>query len=177
MGRPHDSASRGGHAPIGGMIVPSGIAWPWRDSDVERCTIAASTDPGIGARDAADAGAVRPDRGGLRSHGGGVGDAVPALSAVVWPRVRGPRAPELGVGTGKNFAYYPPGVSVTAIDLSPRMLKRAKERAARDGVAVHLRVADAQALPFPDASGRLRRQRNRSRSHRDQPFGSSPTAG
>jgi ubiquinone/menaquinone biosynthesis C-methylase UbiE len=72
--------------------------------------------------------------------------------AELWKRVRGPRILEVGVGTGKNFPFYPPGVTVVAIDLSPRMLERARRRAERDGVSVALQVADAQALPFPDAS-------------------------
>ncbi len=71
---------------------------------------------------------------------------------MTWQRARGPRVLELGVGTGKNFSFYPPGIGVTAIDISPRMLERARERAERDSVAVKLLLADAQALPFPDAS-------------------------
>lgn len=35
---------------------------------------------------------------------------------------------EVGVGTGKNLMYYPPGCEVTGIDFSPAMLK--KEHAA-----------------------------------------------
>lgn len=72
--------------------------------------------------------------------------------AALWRRVRGPRVLEVGVGTGKNMPSYPPGLAVTAIDLAPRMLARARTRAARLGVAVDLREADVQALPFPDAS-------------------------
>jgi phosphatidylethanolamine/phosphatidyl-N-methylethanolamine N-methyltransferase len=72
--------------------------------------------------------------------------------AILWRRVRGPRVLEVGVGTGKNFPHYPPNLSMTGIDLSPRMLERAQMRAERDHVSVELRVADAQALPFPDAS-------------------------
>ena len=30
---------------------------------------------------------------------------------------------DAGVGTGRNFRFYPPGVSVTGIDLSPAMLE------------------------------------------------------
>ncbi len=44
-------------------------------------------------------------------------------------RLVGFRILEVGVGTGKNLPYYPYGVEVTAIDISPRMLKRARRRA------------------------------------------------
>jgi ubiquinone/menaquinone biosynthesis C-methylase UbiE len=70
----------------------------------------------------------------------------------LWHRVRGPRVLEVGLGTGQNMRYYPLGMSLTAIDLSPRMLERARERAARLGVQVELREADVQSLPFSDAS-------------------------
>lgn len=75
-----------------------------------------------------------------------------AWRADLWRRVRGVRVLEVGVGTGKNIPYYPKDAGVTAIDLSPRMLEHARERAEREGVAVDLIEADAQALPFPDAS-------------------------
>jgi ubiquinone/menaquinone biosynthesis C-methylase UbiE len=42
-------------------------------------------------------------------------------------------------------------MQITAIDLSPRMLDRARSRAQQLGVQVDLREADAQALPFSDA--------------------------
>jgi ubiquinone/menaquinone biosynthesis C-methylase UbiE len=48
--------------------------------------------------------------------------------------------------------FYPDRMAITAIDLSPRMLERARARAVRLGLAVDLREADAQALPFPAAS-------------------------
>ncbi|HEU5099785.1 MAG TPA: class I SAM-dependent methyltransferase, partial [Roseiflexaceae bacterium] len=70
----------------------------------------------------------------------------------LWQRVHGPRVLEVGVGTGKSMPYYPSGMSLTAIDLSPRMLDQARMHAARDHVVVDLREADVQALPFPDAS-------------------------
>jgi ubiquinone/menaquinone biosynthesis C-methylase UbiE len=70
----------------------------------------------------------------------------------LWSEVRGERVLELGVGTGKNMPYYPPGAEVTAIDVSPRMLERARQLASRTDTLVTLEVADAQALPYPDDS-------------------------
>lgn len=70
----------------------------------------------------------------------------------LWSLVKGPRVLEVGVGTGKNIPYYPEGTQVTAIDLSPRMLERARQRAKAEGSDVDLRLMDAQHLEFPDAT-------------------------
>lgn len=70
----------------------------------------------------------------------------------LWDGVIGPRVLELGVGTGKNIPYYRARWDVTGVDLSPRMLARAQERAEREGRPVELLLGDAQALPFPDSS-------------------------
>ena len=43
--------------------------------------------------------------------------------------IMGSRALEIGVGTGKNLLYYPPGVGISAIDFSSRMLSRARKKA------------------------------------------------
>lgn len=69
----------------------------------------------------------------------------------LWTGLRG-RVLEVGVGTGKNMPFYPPGAQVTGIDFSPRMLERARRRAERLGLAVDLRLMDAQKLDFPDGS-------------------------
>ncbi|MBI4319619.1 MAG: methyltransferase domain-containing protein [Chloroflexi bacterium] len=68
----------------------------------------------------------------------------------LWAQVKGPRVLEVGVGTGKNFDYYPSNVEITAIDFSPKMLKRARRKAEREGVQVDLRLMDVQRLDFPD---------------------------
>jgi ubiquinone/menaquinone biosynthesis C-methylase UbiE len=65
-------------------------------------------------------------------------------------RIKGGRALEVGVGTGKNMEYYPDGIEITAFDLSPRMLKRAQKRAGRLGLNVSLLEMDTQSLAFPD---------------------------
>lgn len=70
----------------------------------------------------------------------------------LWSLVEGPRVLEAGVGTGMNMPFYRPEWSITAIDLTPGMLERARRRAQTLGVRVDLRVGDAQALEFPDAA-------------------------
>ena len=57
---------------------------------------------------------------------------------------------EVAVGTGKNLSYYQSHCQIIAIDLSREMLKRARQRAAKANINVHLSLADAEALPFPD---------------------------
>ena len=57
---------------------------------------------------------------------------------------------EIGVGTGQNLSHYPQGVEVTGIDVSERMLSRARQRASVAGRSVELRIADAHRLPFED---------------------------
>ncbi len=70
----------------------------------------------------------------------------------LWSLVEGPRVLEVGVGTGKNLPYWPASAQMTAIDLTPGMLERARRLAAKLGRPAHLRLGDAQALDFPDAS-------------------------
>ena len=70
----------------------------------------------------------------------------------LWAAVPAGRVLEVGVGTGKNFAYYPRGAKMTGIDLADRMLVRAKARAQQLGISIDLREMDTQALTFPDNS-------------------------
>jgi len=62
------------------------------------------------------------------------------------------RVLEVGVGTGKNIAFWPLAARMTAIDLTPRMLARARRRVRERGVDPELRVMDVEALDLPDAS-------------------------
>ncbi|WP_331753335.1 class I SAM-dependent methyltransferase (plasmid) [Streptomyces sp. NBC_00637] len=59
---------------------------------------------------------------------------------------------EIAIGTGLNLPLYPADTDLTGIEWSPAMLDIARRRAEQLGRAVELREADAQALPFPDAS-------------------------
>ena len=77
---------------------------------------------------------------------------VRTLRREVFGRARG-RVLEVAVGTGKNLPCYPAQVEeIVGVDLSPAMLERAHRRAAELGMEVELLEADAEALPFPDAS-------------------------
>ena len=59
---------------------------------------------------------------------------------------------EVAVGTGRNFPFYPAGVQLTGIDLSPAMLEIARKKADELSLDADLRESDAQELPFSDAS-------------------------
>ena len=59
---------------------------------------------------------------------------------------------DAGVGTGRNFRFYPAGASVLGIDLSPAMLAHAERRRALASAPVELRRMDVTALDLPAAS-------------------------
>jgi ubiquinone/menaquinone biosynthesis C-methylase UbiE len=56
------------------------------------------------------------------------------------------------VGTGQDIPFFPPGQDIVGIDISPRMLARARARAAQYSGSLELRVMDIHALDFPDHS-------------------------
>lgn len=59
---------------------------------------------------------------------------------------------EVAIGTGLNLAHYQAGVSVTGIELDPRLAKHARRRAARLNLPLRMVVGDAMRLPFEDNS-------------------------
>ena len=59
---------------------------------------------------------------------------------------------DAGVGTGRNFPFYPPGSEVVGIDLSPAMLLRADRRRRSAAANVELRQMDVTRLELPDRS-------------------------
>ncbi len=71
---------------------------------------------------------------------------------LLWSKVEGTRILEVGVGTGKNLQYYPAGAEMIAIDLSEKMLERAKRKASEQKLEVHLQQMDVQKLEFADKS-------------------------
>ena len=62
------------------------------------------------------------------------------------------RVLEVAIGTGRNLPYYPAGVALTGLELSPAMLAIARQRATGLGLTADLREGDAQDMPFADNS-------------------------
>src|SRR6516165_9343615 len=59
---------------------------------------------------------------------------------------------DAGVGTGRNFPFYPSSASVVGIDLSPAMLARATHRAQLSPAPIELKQMDVTRLEFSDAA-------------------------
>jgi ubiquinone/menaquinone biosynthesis C-methylase UbiE len=58
----------------------------------------------------------------------------------------------VGAGTGLDLDVLPSDVRITAIDVTPAMLKQLERRAASAGRSVTTRIMDARQLAFPDSS-------------------------
>jgi ubiquinone/menaquinone biosynthesis C-methylase UbiE/predicted ester cyclase len=59
---------------------------------------------------------------------------------------------EIAAGTARNLPFYPKGVRVTGVELSPEMAALGRKRAEELGRPIDLRVGDAESLEFPDES-------------------------
>lgn len=70
----------------------------------------------------------------------------------LWAQVQGEHILEVGVGTGKNFGFYPAEARITAIDFSPKMLEQARRKQERNQLHVHLDLMDVQRLYYADNS-------------------------
>jgi ubiquinone/menaquinone biosynthesis C-methylase UbiE len=58
----------------------------------------------------------------------------------------------VAVGTGQDIPFFPPNRDIVGIDISPRMLEKARTRAAKYAGSLDLRVMDIHELEFPDHS-------------------------
>jgi ubiquinone/menaquinone biosynthesis C-methylase UbiE len=70
----------------------------------------------------------------------------------LWSLLPGGRVLEVGVGTGKNLPFHGARLDVTAVDLSPKMMRRAEGRRRRIGGRAALALMDAQVLALTDSS-------------------------
>lgn len=57
---------------------------------------------------------------------------------------------EVGIGQGRTLPCYPPGIHLSAVELSGVALEMARRRAAALGIQATFRQGDAAALPYPD---------------------------
>jgi ubiquinone/menaquinone biosynthesis C-methylase UbiE len=57
---------------------------------------------------------------------------------------------DAGVGTGRNFPFYPSGAKIVGIDFSPAMLARAARRRPSAGAEIELRQMDVTRIDLPD---------------------------
>lgn len=56
----------------------------------------------------------------------------------------------VAIGTGNDLKYLPSGCNLIAIDISPRMIQRARTKARREGGNIRMVLTDAQRLAFGD---------------------------
>ncbi len=70
----------------------------------------------------------------------------------LWSKVQGKHILEVGVGTGKNFAYYPIGRHITGIDFSPGMLQQARRKKQHLRVVAELEEMDVERLCYAENS-------------------------
>jgi phosphatidylethanolamine/phosphatidyl-N-methylethanolamine N-methyltransferase len=65
---------------------------------------------------------------------------------------RGDRVLIVGAGTGLDLPYVPAGLELTAIDITPAMMKRLEGRVAEMNRSITTRIMDARQLSFADRS-------------------------
>ena len=58
----------------------------------------------------------------------------------------------VGAGTGLDLQFIEPGSRITAIDVTPAMLEKLRQRAKQRGLDVDAQVMDGQSMTFPDGS-------------------------
>jgi ubiquinone/menaquinone biosynthesis C-methylase UbiE len=74
------------------------------------------------------------------------------LRKKLWAMADGEHILEVGVGTGKNFGFYPEFARMTGIDFSPKMLEQAQRKRERKQIQVDLDLMDVQRLYYADNS-------------------------
>jgi ubiquinone/menaquinone biosynthesis C-methylase UbiE len=58
----------------------------------------------------------------------------------------------VATGTGNDFKFFPPGMDIVSIDISPRMLEQARSKVATYNGSIELREADVHDLRDPDGT-------------------------
>lgn len=68
----------------------------------------------------------------------------------LFAKMRG-RCLMVAAGTGCDFQWFPPGLTITAIDISEGMVARAGARAAMYDGSLEVRTMDVRQMEYPDA--------------------------
>jgi phosphatidylethanolamine/phosphatidyl-N-methylethanolamine N-methyltransferase len=90
---------------------------------------------------------------GVRPHANAAGfDAARRLSIERLRLAPGNRVLIVGAGTGLDLPHVPSDVDVTAVDVTPAMLKRLEQRAAITRRSMVTRIMDARLMAFADSS-------------------------
>ena len=78
---------------------------------------------------------------------------IQAQRAQLLPRAGG-KVLEIGIGTGRNLAFYDPAklTSLQGLDPAPQMSGKAQKRARAAGLDVELITLSAERIPAPDAT-------------------------
>ena len=78
---------------------------------------------------------------------------IQAQRALLLPRAKG-KVLEIGIGTGRNLAFYDPAklTSLQGLDPAQQMNGKAQKRARAAGLNVELITLSAEHIPAPDAS-------------------------
>lgn len=71
---------------------------------------------------------------------------------ILWSAVDGSDILEVGVGTGKNFPFYPQRAHITGVDFSPKMLAQAQRKRDMRQIAVDLALMDVESLSYANNS-------------------------
>ena len=70
----------------------------------------------------------------------------------LWTHAEGQHILEVGVGTGKNFPFYPANGRITAIDFSEKMLEKAQQKCSRQHINAELSLMDVESLCYAENS-------------------------
>ncbi len=60
------------------------------------------------------------------------------------------RTLEVGVGTGGSLPFYPRNIEIIGIDVSEKMLQKAKNRTKKQNIPVRLEIMNVEKLDFED---------------------------
>ncbi|MCP4904859.1 MAG: class I SAM-dependent methyltransferase [bacterium] len=74
------------------------------------------------------------------------------VKRALFSKMAGGRILFLAIGTGLDVRFFPPGCSITGIDISDGMIEKARDRVARYQGEIELQQMDVHEMPYEDGS-------------------------